>query len=144
MRNVVSGYAGLVYEVLEHTADVRLRVRGGTREEVFVSALLGLMHVLAPEAGRCEKVRSRSVSIDSEDLSYLLVDFLNEALWLALVHREAYDEVRIRLLEDSTMTAELSGHPVLSFGEDVKAVTYHEADLREHDGAWETTLVLDV
>jgi SHS2 domain-containing protein len=140
----LSRYAAMVYELLDHTADVRLRVRGSTREEVFTSALRGLMHVLGAAGDEATVVRSRRVRIESEDLSFLLVDFLNEALWLAHVHRESYDEVRFSLLDDRSVEAELSGHRVVSFTEDVKAVTYHEADVREHEGGWETTLVLDV
>jgi SHS2 domain-containing protein len=43
-----------------------------------------------------------------------------------------------------TLDAELEGHPVVRFGEDVKAVTYHEADVQERNGLWSTTLVFDV
>jgi SHS2 domain-containing protein len=141
---IVSRYAAVVYEMLEHTADVRLRVWGSTRDELFASALSGLMHVLGPARTEGAVVRSRRVRLEAEDQSFLLVDFLNEALWLAQVHRESYDAVRFSLLDDSRVEAELSGHEVASFAEDVKAVTYHEADVREHEGGWETTLVLDV
>jgi SHS2 domain-containing protein len=134
----------MVYEVLDHTADVRLRVWGSTREAVFANALRGLMHVLGAAGGEGTVVRSRRVRVESDDLSFLLVDFLNEALWLAQVHRESYDEVRFPVLDDRSVEAELSGRGIVSFTEDVKAVTYHEADVREREGGWETTLVLDV
>ena len=68
------------FELLEHTADVGIRARGATLEEAFEQATLGLAEVLgalAPEPG--EPV---AVAVSAPDPGGLLVDWLNEVLWL--------------------------------------------------------------
>jgi SHS2 domain-containing protein len=36
------------------------------------------------------------------------------------------------------------GYSPVEFEQDVKAVTYHEADVRYENGMWSTTLVFDI
>src|ERR1051325_2321813 len=68
-----------VFEVLQHTADIRLHVTGHSSEELFADALRGLMRVVEPEGMTSEAVTAE-VRLDATDTTVLLVDFLNEAL----------------------------------------------------------------
>ena len=107
----------------------------------------------------------RSIRIESPSATALLVDFLNEALWLAHSHREMLEMVTIEVIVEGAeegeksaqpkaavlpkararVRAELRGQPVGAFGEDVKAVTYHEAEIRRNAaGGFETRLVFDI
>jgi len=133
------------YTILEHTADVRLLVEGRTLAELFAEALRGMMAVLKPE-GKEEAAETRHrIQLESASRTALLVDFLNEALCLAETHRESYAEVTFESISETRLDAGLRGRPVKSFGEDVKAVTYHEAEIREtEEGNLETKLVLDI
>ena len=134
----------MAYEFLEHTADVRMRVTETRLERVFADALAGLMELLQPGSPTGPAVR-RPVSLSAGDVTALLVDFLSEALLGAQTRRERYDGLVVRELTEQSITAELTGAPVAGFGDDVKAVTYHEAQLkRGPDGRWETVIVFDV
>jgi SHS2 domain-containing protein len=89
--------------------------------------------------------RRRSVALAAPDRTALLIDFLNAVLLSAQTHRESYPRVDFRRLTDRELAAELEGTPVEAFGEDVKAVTYHEADLRPGaEGSWSTVVVFDI
>ncbi|HUP50290.1 MAG TPA: archease [Thermoanaerobaculia bacterium] len=132
-----------MYELVEHTADIRIRVRAASREELFADALRGLMAVVDPH-GLTAGAAGAEISIDAPDTTVLLVDFLNEALSRAHADREIYTKVTFGRLTDTNLTARLEGVRVEGFGEDVKAVTYHEAEVREHAGEWSTLLVLDI
>ncbi len=133
------------YTILEHTADVRLLVEGRTLAELFAEALRGMMAVLKPEGKENSAETRRRIQIDAASQTALLVDFLNEALWLAETHREAYAEVAFESISATRLIAVLRGRAVESFGEDVKAVTYHEAEIRQtEEGNLETKLVLDI
>jgi len=130
-------------EVIEHTADVRLRITGGSIEAIFREALRGTMQLLHPHVAASEV--EREVDVTSADRTTLLIDFLNEALSNAHVHREAYDDAAFRLLSDTRAVARLLGRASSSFGEDVKAVTYHGAEVRlEPEGMFSVTIVYDI
>ncbi len=130
-------------EVLEHTADVRLRITASSMEELFRDALRGTIELLRPKVG--PRTVRRAIEVTAPDPTVLLIDFLNEALSSAHVHREAYDDAAIGLTGDNRVAAELRGHEALGFGEDVKAVTYHEAEIRrDADGRWSVTIVYDI
>lgn len=134
----------MAYEFLEHTADVRMRVTGTSLERLFSDALAGLMELLQPGSPAGPAVR-RPVALSAGDATALLVDFLCFALLSALTRRERYDGLVVRELTEKSIAAELIGAPVAGFADDVKAVTYHEADLRRRpDGRWETVIVFDV
>lgn len=132
-----------MFELMQHTADVRMRVTAPTREELFADALRGLMSVVEPEGVTTDEV-SAEVEIGAPDITVLLVDFLNEALTRAHVRRESYSDVTFRHLTDTELAATLRGVRVHGFGEDVKAVTYHEADVDHREGQWSTLLVFDI
>ncbi len=132
------------YEIIKHTADLRMKVGGKTPEELFAEALRGMMGVLKEESEKGEK-RKRTIVVQSADRTSLLVDFLNEALAQAQINREIYDHVVFGRFSETALEAELEGAAVGAFDEDIKAVTYHEADVKRNEkGGWETMLIFDI
>ncbi len=132
-------------EFLDHTADLRLKLRGATFEELFEQSLHALMIVLAPRRAAKGAEVHREVNVEAGDRTFLLVDFLNQVLWLAQTHRESYWRLHLKELSENRLIGELEGMPVESFEEDVKAVTYHDAEIEwTADGKWQCILVLDV
>ncbi len=131
------------YRRLEHTSDVRLRVTGATRAALFRDALRGVAAAMRPR-GRGAAV-TRRVRLEAADGTALLVDFLSEALALMQARRESYREARFTRLSERRLEATLRGTAVEGFGEDIKAVTYHEARVAGGAaGGWATNLVLDL
>lgn len=136
------------YEIVEHTGDVKIKVYGNTKEELFRNALEGMFYILNPRLrqgfGGQSKIQ-RSIKVNSPDVNALLVDFLNEVNYLRQVNREAYDKVNFKKFSDTELEAELDGSKVQEFGEDIKAVTFHSLDIRQNEkGQWETAIVFDV
>lgn len=134
-----------MYEILEHTADVRMLVQGDSLEDLFSEALYGMMEILEPKVDDQKKVIERVIAIEATDTTTLLIDFLNEVLLSTQIHKEAYNKMIFKELSQHSLEAILSGIAVQSFGEDIKAVTYHEAEVkRTEDGTWETMIVFDI
>ena len=130
-----------MFEVEEHTADIRVRLRAASLDELFADGVRALMAVMKPSrAGERSPV---TIELDAPDVTALLVDFLNEVLLRVQTHREAFEPESIVLLENRVV-ARLDARQTEGFEEDVKAVTYHEADVIDDNGMWSTTLVLDV
>jgi SHS2 domain-containing protein len=133
------------FELLEHTADVGIRARGATLEEAFEQATLGLAEVLgAPRPGAGEPV---AVAVTAGDPGALLVDWLNEVLWLHEVRgHAAVAAVHVeRVTGDQaagSVTFSSTGRP--ADGTFVKAVTYHRLRVGRDAGGWLAEVYLDV
>ena len=120
-----------------------MEVEDGTLPGLFTQALLGMFAYLRPGKGRKEV--KRRVAISSPDRVALLVDFLNEALSLAQSHKEVYESVEFDKLVENELTGRLRGHSAKSFGEDIKAVTYHEAKIeRVPKAGWRARIIFDI
>jgi len=132
-----------MFEILQHTADVRLHVTASTLTELFADALRGLMAVMSGDAVRGGG-DTESIELDSVNVTALLVDFLNEALVRAVTRRVVFTGASFASLGETHLSATLTSVPAASFDEDVKAVTYHEAEVRRSGEAWTTMLVLDI
>lgn len=132
------------YEILEHTGDVKIRAYGSTKEELFENAMHGMMAILNSKV-KSQNSKVRKVKLESQDINALLVDFLSEVNYLRQVNREAYEKVNFITFSDSELEAELKGYKVEEFGEDIKAVTFHDLDIHQNpQGTWETVIVFDV
>lgn len=133
------------YEILEHKADLKIRVFGKTKEELFSNALSGMMGSLRAEIKKLEEKRKREIKIKSPDFSALLVDFLSEVLCQIQINKEIYNSVKFLKFSDNFLKGELIGQKVEGFGEDIKAVTYHNLDVRQKkDKTWEATILFDI
>jgi len=131
------------YEILPHTADLKIKVFGETKEELFLNALLAMSECLKPDVK--QKAIKREISVKSADLSALLVDFLSEALYLSQVNKESYNDLKINNFSDTQINGELSGFSIERFGEDIKAATYHNLDIsQKDDSTWEAVILFDI
>jgi SHS2 domain-containing protein len=136
---------GAGFELLEHTADVGIRARGPTIEVAFEQATLGLAEVQGALArGVGEAV---AVQVSASDPGGLLVDWLNEVLWLTETRRAGVAGVRVERVGDGMA----SGSVVLASGGSapegtfVKAVTYHRLRVEpDPGGGWLVEVYLDV
>jgi protein archease len=131
-----------MFEVVPHTADIRLRVSAPTLEDLFRDAMHGMYAVMHAHPGD-ERVERIVHVNDSADTTALLVDFLNEVLHRAQVAHEMFNGATFTHLDATSIEATLTGVPA-TFEEDVKAVTYHEAEVRKVGDQWTTMLVFDL
>lgn len=132
------------YKIKEHIADIRIAARGQNLEQLFTDAFFGMMYILKPAQKFAPEKVEREISLESLDTTALLADFLNEALSLASANKEFYTHVIFYKIQPTSLRAKLFGVSAESFHRDIKAVTYHEAEVRQtKDGALETNLVFN-
>lgn len=133
------------FEVLEHKADLKIRAFGKDKKELFLNMLFGMSEGMKTELKESEERTKREIKIKSTDLPSLLVDFLSEALYLSQINKETYFEAKFSKLTDTELSGEIMGQRVERFGEDIKAVTHHDLDVRQRkDGTWEATILFDI
>lgn len=133
------------YEILSHPADLKIKVFGRTKEELFSNALLSMMEAKKPELNKDPKIKNRKIKIKSADIELLLVDFLSEVLYLSQINKEAYIQVQFKKFSDFELTGLLKGKKAERFGEDIKAVTHHDLEIKQNlDSTWEATVLFDI
>ena len=143
------------FESLPHTADIKIRVYGKTKKDLFRHALIGMFQVVGPKITGCRVESERvvcdllpekhEVMIESPDEVALLVDFLSEALYLSDVNDEAYLDADIHELTDHMIKATIYGAKVVGFEVvELKAVTYHELAIEKIGNRWQADIVFDI
>jgi SHS2 domain-containing protein len=133
-----------MYRWVDHTAELELHLEAATEQDVFREALAALGELLREhsDGGAGEPAR-HELSASAPDRPTLLAEWLSELAFLA--ETEAFIPERTDSLElsEDELTATVSGRRA-SPPHLVKAVTYHRLELREQEGAWRATVVLDV
>ncbi len=133
------------FEILSHTADLKIRVFGKTKAELFLNAMLAMIECLRPDFKHPETNVEQEITVKSTDSTTLLADFLNEVLYLIQANKEVYSRVSFDMFTDKEITAKLSGQKIEAFGEDIKAATYHGLEvLQKEDDSWEATVLFDI
>jgi SHS2 domain-containing protein len=131
------------FEEIEHTADVALRVHGHNLKEVFVNAACGLFSLMADLEGLSPSV-SREVHLEALDRESLLVDWLNELLYLHEVEEEIYTRCEIEALSSTALSAIVWGAKMTASKLTVKAATFHDLEIRETEDGYMATVVFDI
>lgn len=132
--------------VVNHTADVKIKVTAGTLEDLFEQALQGLAYLLYRNYLSATVAQvTVPVKVSSIDINSLLVDFLSEVLYQSETHQAVFFRFKLKKFSNSELEAELLGRPVSKFDRNIKAVTYHGVSiLRNPEGLWETEVIFDV
>jgi SHS2 domain-containing protein len=130
-----------MHEWRSHTAEIELAVDADTPEQVLAEAAqaLGELISLGPDG----EPQNRHVAIDAVDLGALLVEWLEELIFLADTEGFVPERVDDLDLRDMSLTATLVGRtgPIEPL---VKAATYHGLRFACDDGVWQARVILDV
>ena len=133
------------FEILEHTADVGLRARGSTLEEVFAAATIGMAQIAGSwQPGEAEPV---SVEVEASDLEAVLVEWLGAVLYIYEARDAGLAGVRMAEVSPSRAAGEIDLAPFVgdpSEGVQIKAVTFHQVAVERSDGGWSATVFFDI
>ncbi len=134
------------YSFLTHMCDIRMKVEADSLVDLFSAALEGMNSIITGGREPVEDERQQLlVDIESVDITALLIDFLSEVLSETHTAYVAFDELEVLQLADSHLRAVLHGNKVEGFAEDIKAVTYHEAEVRMNgEGYYQSVIVFDI
>jgi len=138
---------GHQFELLEHTSDIGVVGRGGTREEALIAASHGLISVLADPAG-FQPLEERLFKATGPDEAAQIVNWLNEILFFFDTEGMVFTEFVI----DSWMPEEITGRAKgerldidrHEFRTAVKAATYHQFESSPAPGGWQIRVFVDV
>ncbi len=135
------------YEILDHTADIGIIVHGENLKALFENAGKAFFHLITD----LRKVRGRierQIHIGGESLDRLMVDWLSELLYLHDVEHLLFKSFKVESLGESGLKAivkgELYEEGVHAIKTEVKAVTYHQIQVKRENRGWRAQIILDL
>lgn len=132
------------YEILEHRADLKIKVFAKTKKELFENAMIGMFKAGNYQIEENSKEIKRKVSVQSSAFDLLLIDFLSEILYLTETKKEIYSKVNFKKFSDSFLEGLVFGKKLKKIGI-IKAVTYHNLKIKKRkDGLLEAEILFDI
>ena len=136
-----------MYEVFEHTADLGLRVRAATKEELFAEAARGLSAMIVANLDSVQAVQSRTLEVAGEGLDFLMFDWLNELLYAFESDKLLLSRFEVQFAGDrlhavcwgETMDADRH-----EMEHEVKAITYHQLRVEQTADGWLAEVIVDI
>jgi SHS2 domain-containing protein len=138
---------GIRFEVLDHTADVGLIVFGEDLKALFENAGEAFFHLIT-DLKKVRQKEERWIELKGESLERLMVDWLNELLYLHDVESLLFKKFEVEAVGEEGLRAKAKGEPfqagvhVIKTG--VKAVTHHQIQVKGDSGGWRAQVILDL
>ncbi|MDD5292158.1 MAG: archease [Candidatus Omnitrophica bacterium] len=134
------------FEVIEHTADIGLKIYGKDLKELFTNSAIGLFSLITDldKVGIKESIKVR---LEDDNKEELLVSWLNELIFHFSARNFIPREFKIEEVSENELTAKILGenidltkHKILS---EIKAATYHELEIKKIGEGFEAKVIFD-
>lgn len=139
-----------MFELFEHKADIGVRGFGKSREEAFAECAKAMFSFIA-DLKKIEAKQWSEIAVEAGDLETLLVNFLNELLYLKDVNGTLYSRFEVYITEEAgkqMLKGKAGGEKIdkkkHALKADVKAASFHQLLVAEKKGKWIAQCVVDV
>jgi len=130
------------YREIEHTADIELHVWAPDLVALLKQTAKGMYALSGTELAE-EPRLTRSFEISFWDRETLLVDFLSELLFYGEDENIGFHGYQLDINKDE-LKVQAEGASIESQKREIKAVTYHNLEVRETERGLETNIVFDI
>ena len=138
-----------MYEVFDHTADIGIRVKAATLEELFREAAEALFSLIVTNLTEVEPRQPFrfSLALRDKEYDYLLFDWLNELLYRFETDKILFSAFELRL-SGNELIADCRGEAMdisrHQMDHEVKAITYHCLQVKQMSNGWHAELIVDI
>jgi SHS2 domain-containing protein len=136
-----------MYETFDHTADLGLRIRAATLNDLFAEAALALFSTLIDNLDAVRLDREIEVNLLGGERDYLLFDWLKELLIRFELEHLLLTKFEVNV-NDTGLTAKAWGEPLdrsrHELGHEVKAITYHGLRVEPVGDGWLAEIIVDI
>ncbi len=125
----------MLYDILDHTADLRVKVYGNTYETIFENSVTALSDLIIDQNAMGTNI-TRTVKIEKETLDDIFIELLNNILFYLETENILFHRARVTL-SSKRLTATLYGSEIPENSEYrhlIKAVTYYNLEIHPEDG----------
>ena len=135
------------FVIIEHTADIGITVYGKSLEELFENSAYGMFSQMT-DIKKVNPEDKVEVQVEGYDKESLLVNWLNELLYLSTTRKILFSEFKLRKIRNNSLSAEIRGekiNPKKHFLHlEIKAATYHNLKITKTKKGYQTTIIFDV
>lgn len=129
----------------EHTGEVRLEATAPSCEELFADAGRALAELMLGELPEGLALGpERRVEVHARDRAALLVEWLNELIFLSETSKQVFTQLVVEHVDDQHARAVIRGVFPDALKTAVKAATLHGVSVESSGGSWRASVVLDV
>ena len=130
------------FREVQHTADWALEVWAPDLPALFVQAALGMNWLMGVQINKVQLIK-RSLHLNAVDPESLLVGYLNGILYEMELDSVGFDTFVVKI-EDLSLEAGLQGGRLVGLQKAIKAVTFHDLEIKRGENGVRTTIVFDV
>ena len=135
------------YEIVDHTADIGLKVYGTSLKELFHNASCGMFDIIADLKG-IKTSTSIKIELEAPTTEELLVSWLDELIYNFYTKGIIFSKFDIESIDEKSLKAEAFGRHIgdkkSRLKTEIKAVTYHDLKIKESGGNYEVQIIFDV
>lgn len=135
------------FEIFDHTADIGIIAYGADINELFANAALGLFSLMVDVDTLKEDVE-HVVELSAEDNESLLVEWLNELIYIFDVEHIAFKRFEIDRLKDNAIRARCFGERIdpqrHRVAKEIKAATYHMLQINRENSIYQARIIFDI
>ncbi len=144
MHEKISGAYDPQFQIVEHTADWSIRARGADFAHLLVSAAYGMSSLLVDDVDSLSPAEEHTVAVEGFDRESVLVEWLSELAYFAERDGLVFRHFDIHEAGPTTVRATVRGTRVPEMHKHIKAVTYHNLEVKETSAGLEAEIVFDV
>ena len=139
------------YRFIDHDSDIAVEVNGSSLEELFSASAKAWKEVTVAKSIVSNK-DSNQINLEQPTSEELLVSFLDELNYLFHTKKWVTGSVEAIWISEEdkiwTLSAKLKGEPFSSLkhktGSEIKAITFHQVNIKKSGIYFSTRLVFDI
>jgi SHS2 domain-containing protein len=132
------------FDVIEHTADWAIRVKGSDLAQLFCHAAEGMSSLMAGDLETLPLDVVRTLGLKAYDAESLLVEWLSELAYWAEMEQMVFRQFDLIEVTATELRGTVKGGRAPILHKHIKAVTYHNLAIIRNEEGFETTVVFDV
>ena len=135
------------FEIIDHTADIGIIAYGTDIKQVFANAALGIFSLMA-KLDDIKEDAQRDLVLSAEDEEVLLVEWLNELIYIFDVEHIVFKRFEIDKLSGNQIKARCFGQKIKpgqhKLKREIKAATYHMLRISKSNSNYEVQVIFDI
>ncbi len=135
------------YKLIEHTADLGIEAYGSTPEELFSNSAFAMFDLIT-DLGKVKPKEKIEVKLTADNQNELLVNWLRRLHSCYTIDEYLFARFQITTLKEKELLGFAEGEKLdlncHVLKKEIKAVTYHQVDIKNKNGIYTTQIIFDV
>ena len=136
------------YELIEHTADVGIRVKARTLKALFSRAAEAMFDIIAEKKHSLDHPTTQETLIkqSADNPEELFINWLNELLSLSSAEEIIFSVFKIKKIGAKNLEAKVIGidSKYYRINSEIKAATYHQLKIKKNTFGYQAEVIFDV